>query len=122
MEPVSRITLFITFDMVDGNIVLQVQHLPGHNHQGLHHGKTGEDSPRYEVGWEDGGMPARNHGSGEVKGYDGVYRKYQWRCQAGQDQGKTFPTLPVFGRSRPAEGHESYRSFYGASPWLGHVP
>ena len=55
------------FDVADGDIILQVQYFTYHDHQGLHHGKPGEDRTGNEIRREDGGMPSRHYRGGEVE-------------------------------------------------------
>ena len=45
-----------------------------------YHRKTREDRTCDEVGWEDCGVPPRDHRDREVKRYDRVYREYK-RCR-----------------------------------------
>jgi len=74
------------FNVVDRDVLFEFQNFAGEHHEGLHHGKTGEDGARYEVRREDSGMPARNNRSSKVKGYDRVYRKYERGRNTGQNQ------------------------------------
>ena len=102
-------------DMLEGDILFKMQYLPRDQQQRLYHRKTGEDGARYEIRREDGRMPSRDHRSGEVKGYDGVYGQYQGSAQTGQHQRQRLMPLPVLGRTRPSERSKEGRSSY-ASP------
>lgn len=61
------------FNMFKCDVVFQFENFLCYDYQGLYYGKIGEDCVCNKVGWEDCGMLVWNYGSGEVKGYDGVY-------------------------------------------------
>jgi len=65
--------------MLNGDVVFQIENLPGNNHQRLHHGKTGKDRTRNKVRWENRGMPARHHRSGKVKTHKKEKASYNLR-------------------------------------------
>ena len=71
--------------------------------EGEHHGEAGVDGAGDEVGREDGGVPAGNHRHREVEAHHRVHREHQWRRQAGENQRGHFVTVPVAGRTAPAE-------------------
>ena len=52
-------------------------------HQRQHHGEPAEDGAGDEVGRENGGVPGRQNGSGEVEGDDAVHRQHQRSGEAG---------------------------------------
>ena len=93
-------------DVLNGDVLLEVQHLTGDDEEGEHHGEAGEHGASHEVGREDGGMPAGNHRGGEVEGYNGVHREYERGRDSGEYERQGFMTLPVLGRAHPAEGQD----------------
>src|SRR5690606_10554349 len=93
--------------MLYSDIGFEVTYLSHYNEKGVHHGKSRENRTRNKIRWEDGGVPSWNHRCGKVKGYDGVYGKYQWCRQTGQYQGNFLKTLPIFGATRPTETQQA---------------
>ena len=64
-------------------------------------------APATQVGREYGGMPSWDHRGGKVKGYNGMYRKYQGGGQTCQYQGYFLETLPILGTSCPAKTQQA---------------
>ncbi len=95
------------FDMARGQVVLQVQNLADHEHQGQDHGHAGEDGPCHEVGRKDGGMPAGQQGGGEVGTHHGVDGDDQRRRQPGQQQVHDLVAAPGPVRPVPAQTEQA---------------
>ena len=97
--------------MLHRNHVVQAVDCSGRNHDGEHHRETTEHSTSYEVWWENGGVPSRNHGGGEVEGNDRVNRKNQRCGESGEQEIGHLVVTPLTVATAPAEGEDAVEEF-----------
>jgi hypothetical protein len=65
------------------------------NGDGQNHGEAGIDRSGNEIGREDGGVPARNDGDGEVKAHHSVHRKNERRGEPRKEQVSGLIAVPM---------------------------